>query len=575
MKNFFKRIKYKTIFWFYLLTSLYSIFWHYFLQPSVGDFQGPLNLLSSFFNIYDFNLNTVISVFNDIRFIRIDFYANSILQLNTTFALLIAVACLIYKVSKFKDSRLLRFLLSISILIMTVAFVYNLIYNLSLVTSFSLYRVVLSLIFKIKSIFLFIIHYQVIKLLNKDEEDYLFTDIKNIDPSLLASKERRFMNYIIDCFSRILISFLIISVLMNLSKRGMMSDDLGGPFGEYVFRFFIVFLSVLFVYFISESLFSRSPAKFLTNTRVLYSKERKKTASIALRSIVRLIPILDSFSFLFGNKREGFHDAWSNTIVVKNKSKGIAYGWYFIIFPLVMFLTFIPKITINAVNSYQHKKVYEQYQENKLKNLKTQDLDVEKGKFIEGTNYLYHIDSSDQKNVYLSFVQKNSYLNSEPKEGDAATFNLRDYSINNYGDDLSKKLYKKIVPIQDILNGKQSVQFLLKFSSPVVSDVMLENTSWSSNQIFQKTTRYKLVFNIKNQSSLYISDYKMIERDLEVVSGRSLGKTLALEIDNENQTVENKEYKISVTIANRESAASSKYHVVFTKYGILNYYKVD
>lgn len=564
MKKIFQKINHKTIFWFYLLTSVYSILWYYFLQPSVVDFEGFLYFPSTFLNIYDFNLYAVINFLNDLT--RADFYESSMLQLNTTFPLLIVVSCLIFKISKYRDSRLLRYLISISILIMTVGFVFSLAYGLGQISSLSLSRIAIFVLFTIKTIFLLIVHYQVIKFLNKDDVDYVITDLKNLDPSLIASKGRRFMNYFIDCFPRIIISFLVISVLLNFSRRGMMSGDLGGAFGEYVFRFFIVFLSVLVVYFISERLFLRSPAKFLTNTRVIYTKEKNKTASIAVRSLVRLIPILDSFSFLFGNKKEGFHDAWSHTVVVKNKTKGIAYGWYFIIFPLVMFLTFVPKMTIDAIDSYQHKKVYEQYRENKIKNLKDLGLKLEKGQLIEGTNYLYHIDSTDETNIYLSFVQK---------EGVIKPFDINNYSTNNYGDDLSKKLYKRTIPIQDVLNGEKSVQFLFESNEAVINDVSLRESGRFYNQNNDEVLSYNLNFAISNRSSLYISHFESIDGNLELKTGRSSGNSLSLKVENKDKTMLNQEYKVLVTISNRKSGKSSTYHVIFTKYGVLNYYKVD
>lgn len=68
-------------------------------------------------------------------------------------------------------------------------------------------------------------------------------------------------------------------------------------------------------YFFTEMLFSKSPAKLITQTTVMMIDGTKPNGNIILRrTLCRLIP----FEFLsFVSKRRGLHDTLSNTYVVK------------------------------------------------------------------------------------------------------------------------------------------------------------------------------------------------------------------------------------------------------------------
>ena len=66
-------------------------------------------------------------------------------------------------------------------------------------------------------------------------------------------------------------------------------------------------------YNLFEAWFGKSPAKFITRTRVLTLRgEKPGWLDIMGRSLCRIIPF-DAFSFLFG---ADWHDRFSRTIVV-------------------------------------------------------------------------------------------------------------------------------------------------------------------------------------------------------------------------------------------------------------------
>lgn len=75
-------------------------------------------------------------------------------------------------------------------------------------------------------------------------------------------------------------------------------------------------------YFVSEMIWAKSPAKFLTKTKVVTDTGGKPSASqVAIRSLVRLIPFYAIF-FIFttGKDRRGaWHDRFAHTLVIDDK----------------------------------------------------------------------------------------------------------------------------------------------------------------------------------------------------------------------------------------------------------------
>ncbi|MGL2962418.1 RDD family protein [Flavobacterium sp. RSB2_4_14] len=134
---------------------------------------------------------------------------------------------------------------------------------------------------------------------------------------VLASKNSRVINFIIDilCFKLLLNLFFI--VIDNITGRYLLSswyNSLDG-YELYLFSSAVMF----FYYFITEKFFSRSFSKFITNTLVVKEDGTKpNTIDILARSVLRIIPF-EYLTFLRGRK-PGIHDEYSNTFVVqKNK----------------------------------------------------------------------------------------------------------------------------------------------------------------------------------------------------------------------------------------------------------------
>jgi uncharacterized RDD family membrane protein YckC len=130
---------------------------------------------------------------------------------------------------------------------------------------------------------------------------------------LLATKKQRFVNYVLD-----ITIFLLLGLAYRYVKYVVTYNEFVG-FQEDMFkvRLFISVPIAVVYYATFETLIGRTPAKFITQTKVVSIEGGKPTFhKILLRSCCRFIP-LNVFSFLFA--KLGWHDKISKTRVVMIK----------------------------------------------------------------------------------------------------------------------------------------------------------------------------------------------------------------------------------------------------------------
>jgi len=130
---------------------------------------------------------------------------------------------------------------------------------------------------------------------------------------LLASKQKRLLNFIIDGVIKLIIVRLVITVL-NISEiaKEIYSLDITG---RYLFWSVIS----LVYYGMTEAFLARSPAKYFTKTIVVMEDGSKPDIiTILARTILRILPF-EALSFLRG-RTLGLHDKNSKTfVVIKSK----------------------------------------------------------------------------------------------------------------------------------------------------------------------------------------------------------------------------------------------------------------
>ena len=147
-----------------------------------------------------------------------------------------------------------------------------------------------------------------------------------VTEDLWATRGQRFLNCILDT---LIVHIIIVSIATTLVIIGNVANnyDLAKwaesttTFQRLVFWFAILFS----YYFLTETYFSRTFAKYFTKTIVVAKDgSRPKTQAIIIRTLSRFIP-LECLTFLGTNVR-GLHDLFSNTYVVKkhefNNKKG-------------------------------------------------------------------------------------------------------------------------------------------------------------------------------------------------------------------------------------------------------------
>ncbi len=139
-----------------------------------------------------------------------------------------------------------------------------------------------------------------------------------VTKDVLASKEIRFANYIIDFIVKYALSFgvgILIGLFSELTGNYTFLDILLDEDTGWIFEYVLGFLIVIVYYTTFETLTGRSLAKYITKTKVvLYDGSKPTINEILIRSLSRIIPF-EALSFL-GENGKGWHDSISKTYVV-------------------------------------------------------------------------------------------------------------------------------------------------------------------------------------------------------------------------------------------------------------------
>ena len=143
--------------------------------------------------------------------------------------------------------------------------------------------------------------------------------IQTIVQENLAGRSLRLANFLID-----LVVFIIILATAGFVLQGLglflgitSSPNLSemSTAGKYLLRF----VTGMFYFTLFEALTGRTPAKYITGTRVVRTDGSKaELSTIVKRSLLRYIPF-EAFSFL-GATPTGWHDRYSDTLVIRHKA---------------------------------------------------------------------------------------------------------------------------------------------------------------------------------------------------------------------------------------------------------------
>ena len=121
-----------------------------------------------------------------------------------------------------------------------------------------------------------------------------------------ASKTKRCLNGIID-----LVLSNVLAVALQTGMASGRADWLLDPPNAAFWHCALL----LGYYFAFEAIFSQTPAKWMTVTKVMTEYGNRPTIGrVLIRSMVRFIPF-DAFTFL-NRSCNGWHDRWSRTCVI-------------------------------------------------------------------------------------------------------------------------------------------------------------------------------------------------------------------------------------------------------------------
>jgi uncharacterized RDD family membrane protein YckC len=127
-----------------------------------------------------------------------------------------------------------------------------------------------------------------------------------------ASTGKRFANLVIDTI--LCQIFTTILLIIPFIIIGMVRPEiLRTPILDWVFSLLLYFI----YYFVFEGLFQRTPAKFITGTKVIKTDGSKPdAATVAKRTLSRLVP----FEIFSRSEGTWWHDRWADTLVVDARS---------------------------------------------------------------------------------------------------------------------------------------------------------------------------------------------------------------------------------------------------------------
>ncbi len=265
---------------------------------------------------------------------------------------LMLLGAVLYSRSRFTETRLLRFSFSIILLNKVIGILNSAIHlfypiRITIVSGYEFW--IFQFFVIAKMLFLAHISYQFLKETNKKTElatesyEYANETIVNY---VVASKSQRLLHLILDLiFTFLLFYFLVLMYREPFSKLSVV-------FGSATEAFIFIFFRLLY-YTFYEGLLGSSPAKYLTETRVIDENGNQVGFGTAFkRTILRFVPF-EPLSF-FGY---GWHDRWSNTYVVKETTKGISGKKYFLILPTLIFLVGGFYLGMDYYRDYQYKLV--------------------------------------------------------------------------------------------------------------------------------------------------------------------------------------------------------------------------
>jgi len=249
--------------------------------------------------------------------------------LDFVFYILLVISAIVYRLSQYKEVKVLKFCFSLIFLFTILSFLFQ---AYLLLVDFES-RGYVSILFLLKTAFItYICYFYLITW--KSQRTYIDTEIMslpNFQKFTLKRAEwyQRLVHYLLDLF----LILCIFSKYVYEFYFGTLLEDLSDAVGER-FAASIVFVAFGSIYYlIFEGFFKSTPAKYLTQTSIVnLNNDKVSFSNILGRTLCRRIPF-DAFSF-FG--KIGWHDSLAYSTVAKQTKESSKYKIIYIIFIILL-----------------------------------------------------------------------------------------------------------------------------------------------------------------------------------------------------------------------------------------------
>ncbi|MCX8531425.1 RDD family protein [Chryseobacterium luquanense] len=444
---------------------------------------------------------------------------------NFVFYVLLFIGGLQFIKSKGKETRLVGFVFSVIFLQSIILLFQSLCYKIFItkwggLTSLQIFYSTFGLATLGLALYISVRVLRIIK--SQKEIDILQTEEKITITD--TPKWQRFFHWIVDLtvMSLLATPFVITLGYSMMNSEFLARNETLAMFLESRWALYFLVIIFIFIYYpVSEILFGSSPAKFLTESRVVSSKvESPDSSTIFLRTLCRNIPF-DAVSFFW---KRGWHDSLSETYVVKEKRTGFKTSKLLWILPVLAIYLAVMYFGKTYYKAYKASVEYKETMSNQFTNLKSEIKNPNTSQFyvVDARNYYgdilnfgFKIEKIEGDNITIRRITgryfsgadfsyaKNLY---EQQKDTAQTFVIKKQELANISPETIEDFYNTPKTMDFFKSGIQyKIEEIYNFNSPFLEgEIRKEDNDYTNKKVFvflSNNGGSATITNIKNQNN--------------------------------------------------------------------------
>ncbi|MBD3907220.1 RDD family protein [Chryseobacterium sp. Ch-15] len=365
--------------------------------------------------------------------------------------------------------------------------------------------------------------YRILKIIKSQKEiDIIKTEEKTTVTD--TGKWQRFFHWMIDLAVMALIFVPVVTSwgYWLMESQILRTNESLAIFLQSRLSLYVIVFVFFFIYYpVSEIIFGSSPAKFLTESRVVNSKaEAANAPTIFLRTLCRNIPF-DALSFF---SKRGWHDSLSETYVVKEKRTG---------FKTNRLLWILPVLAIYLLLMYFGKSYYADYKasverketlsnqfsllKSEIKNPNTSQFYVVQNVDYYGNikNYGFKIEKIEGDDISIRRITGDHFSDSnysqakqlyEQQKDTAQIFIIKKQELVKIFPESMEELYRPIKTIDFFKSGIQyGIENVYDFDAPhLMAQISKDDNDYTNKKVtlyLHNIGKSGTITNIKNQNN--------------------------------------------------------------------------